>query len=87
MLGRCVRDVRVCSSTGRDREKDESKVAKHSDDPPPAKRARKRGQRSNNVVFLDISAPPWIGFCVVSLFAEVKIFRFWPKTKDYNKAF
>ena len=66
MLGRCVRDVRVCSSTGRDREKDESKVAKQqrggdppsSDDPPPAKRTRKRGQRSSNVSFLDISAPP-----------------------------
>ena len=59
MLGRCVRDVRVCSSPGRDREKDESKVAKQqrggdplsSDNPPPAKRARKRGQRSNNVIF------------------------------------
>ena len=24
---------------------------------------------------------------MVSFFAEVKIFRFWPKTMDYNKAF
>ena len=24
---------------------------------------------------------------MVSCFAEVKIFRFWPKTMDYNKAF
>ena len=24
---------------------------------------------------------------MVSFFAEVKFFRFWPKTMDYNKAF
>ena len=24
---------------------------------------------------------------MVSFFAEVKIFRFWPNTMDYNKAF
>ena len=24
---------------------------------------------------------------MVSFFAEVKVFRFWPKTMDYNKAF
>ena len=26
-------------------------------------------------------------YCLVLFFAEVKIFRFWPKTMDYNKAF
>ena len=26
-------------------------------------------------------------FHMVPFFAEVKIFRFWPKTMDYNKAF
>ena len=27
-------------------------------------------------------------YCIIMvLFAEVKIFRFWPKTMDYNKAF
>ena len=26
-------------------------------------------------------------YCLESFFAKVKIFRFWPKTMDYNKAF
>ena len=26
-------------------------------------------------------------YCLESCFAKVKIFRFWPKTMDYNKAF
>ena len=26
-------------------------------------------------------------FPMISFFARVKIFRFWPKTMDYNKAF
>ena len=33
------------------------------------------------------SAPLEMLFPMVSLFAKVKIFRFWPKTMDYNKAF
>ena len=33
------------------------------------------------------SAPLEIPFLMKSFFAEVKIFRFWPKTMDYNKAF
>ena len=88
VLGRCVRDVRVCHSTGRDRDNDERKVAKQQpDNPPPAKRTRKRGQRSSNVYFLDISVPLEMCYCLVLFFAAVKIFQFWPKTMDYNKAF
>ena len=26
-------------------------------------------------------------YCLESFLAKVKIFRFWPKTMDYNKAF
>ena len=33
------------------------------------------------------SAPLQTPFHMVSLLAKVKIFRFWPKTMDYNKAF
>ena len=33
------------------------------------------------------SAPLEMLFPMVSFFAEAKIFRFWPKTMDYNKAF
>ena len=33
------------------------------------------------------SVPLEMPFHMVSFFAEVKIFRFWPKTMDYNKAF
>ena len=33
------------------------------------------------------SAPLQMPFPMVSFFAEVKIFRFWPKTMNYNKAF
>ena len=29
----------------------------------------------------------WMPFPMESFFAKVKIFRFWPKTMDYNKAF
>ena len=32
------------------------------------------------------SAPLEMLFPMESFFAEVKIFRFWPKTMDYNKA-
>ena len=28
-----------------------------------------------------------IHYCLVSIFAEVKIFRFWPKTMDYSRWF
>ena len=33
------------------------------------------------------SVPLELPFQMVSFLAEVKIFRFWPKTMDYNKAF
>ena len=33
------------------------------------------------------SVPLEMPFHMVSFFAKVKIFRFWPKTMDYNKAF
>ena len=33
------------------------------------------------------SAPLEICFCLVSVFAEVKIFSFCPKTMDYSQAF
>ena len=33
------------------------------------------------------SAPLEMLFPIVSLLAKVKMFRFWPKTMDYNKAF
>ena len=33
------------------------------------------------------SVPLEMCYCLVLFFAEVKIFRFWPKTMDYNKAF
>ena len=33
------------------------------------------------------SVPLEMCYCMVLLFAEVKFFRFWPKTMDYNKAF
>ena len=33
------------------------------------------------------SVPPEMHFNMVSFLAKVKIFRFWPKTMDYNKAF
>ena len=42
------------------------------------------GATSSN---LHHSAPLEMLFPMVSFFAEVKIFRFWPKTMDYNKAF
>ena len=33
------------------------------------------------------SVPLEMPFHMVSFFAKLKIFRFWPKTMDYNKAF
>ena len=33
------------------------------------------------------SVPLEIGFCMISFFAEVKIFRFRPKTMDYSPWF
>ena len=33
------------------------------------------------------SVPLEMPFHMVSFLAKVKIFRFWPKTMDYNKAF
>ena len=33
------------------------------------------------------SAPLEMLYCLVLFFTEVKIFRFWQKTMDYNKAF
>ena len=40
--------------------------------------------RSSNLCH---SAPFEMLFHMVSFFDEVKFFRFWPKTMDYNKAF
>ena len=34
---------------------------------------------------MDHSAPLEMPFPMVSFLAEVKTFRFWPKTMDYNK--
>ena len=36
---------------------------------------------------LRLSVPLEMPFRMVSFLAEVKIFRIWPKTMDYNKAF
>ena len=33
------------------------------------------------------SVPLEMPFPMISFFARIKIFRFWPKTMDYNKAF
>ena len=33
------------------------------------------------------SVPLEMCYCMVLLFAKVTIFRFWPKSLDYNKAF
>ena len=34
-----------------------------------------------------LTAPLEMPFPMVSFFARIKIFRFWPKTMDYSKAF
>ena len=37
--------------------------------------------------FVFFSAPLETYFCMVSFWAEVKLFIFWPKTMDYSQGF